>query len=236
MKQIKIASVFVFAAFFSITAAAQGNERDHIRRGNKLYNDSLFVKAEVEYRKALDANPGSTEAMYNLGNALLMQQKAQDAMKQYEAALRIEKNKAKLAKIYHNAGVILQAGKQYSQCIEAYKQSLRNNPNDDETRYNLALAQKMLKDQQQQQQNQNQQNKDKQENKKDEQEQQQKKEQEQQKQKQDSQQQQQQQQQNQMSKENAEQLLNAVMQDEKDVQEKVKKQLQMRGKKYDKDW
>ena len=193
MKQIKIASVFVFAAFFSITAAAQGNERDHIRRGNKLYNDSLFVKAEVEYRKALDANPGSTEAMYNLGNALLMQQKAQDAMKQYEAASRIEKNKAKLAKIYHNAGVILQAGKQYSQCIEAYKQSLRNNPNDDETRYNLALAQKMLKDQQQQQQNQ-------------------------------------------MSKENAEQLLNAVMQDEKDVQEKVKKQLQMRGKKYDKDW
>ena len=238
MKQIKIASVFVFAAFFSITAAAQGNERDHIRRGNKLYNDSLFVKAEVEYRKALDANPGSTEAMYNLGNALLMQQKAQDAMKQYEAASKIEKNKAKLAKIYHNAGVILQAGKQYSQCIEAYKQSLRNNPNDDETRYNLALAQKMLKDQQQQQQNQNQnqQNKDKQENKKDEQEQQQKKEQEQQKQKQDSQQQQQQQQQNQMSKENAEQLLNAVMQDEKDVQEKVKKQLQMRGKKYDKDW
>ena len=234
MKQIKIASVFVFAAFFSITAAAQGNERDHIRRGNKLYNDSLFVKAEVEYRKALDANPGSTEAMYNLGNALLMQQKAQDAMKQYEAALKIEKNKAKLAKIYHNAGVILQAGKQYSQCIEAYKQSLRNNPNDDETRYNLALAKKMLKDQQQQQQNQ--QNKDKQENKKDEQEQQQKKEQEQQKQKQDSQQQQQQQQQNQMSKENAEQLLNAVMQDEKDVQEKVKKQLQMRGKKYDKDW
>ena len=234
MKQIKIASVFVFAAFFSITAAAQGNERDHIRRGNKLYNDSLFVKAEVEYRKALDANPGSTEAMYNLGNALLMQQKAQDAMKQYEAASKIEKNKAKLAKIYHNAGVILQAGKQYSQCIEAYKQSLRNNPNDDETRYNLALAQKMLKDQQQQQQNQ--QNKDKQENKKDEQEQQQKKEQEQQKQKQDSQQQQQQQQQNQMSKENAEQLLNAVMQDEKDVQEKVKKQLQMRGKEYDKDW
>ncbi len=234
MKQIKIASVFVFAAFFSITAAAQGNERDHIRRGNKLYNDSLFVKAEVEYRKALDANPGSTEAMYNLGNALLMQQKAQDAMKQYEAASKIEKNKAKLAKIYHNAGVILQAGKQYSQCIEAYKQSLRNNPNDDETRYNLALAKKMLKDQQQQQQNQ--QNKDKQENKKDEQEQQQKKEQEQQKQKQDSQQQQQQQQQNQMSKENAEQLLNAVMQDEKDVQEKVKKQLQMRGKKYDKDW
>lgn len=234
MKLIKTVSVFALAVFFSTVAAAQGNERDHIRRGNKLYNDSLFVKAEVEYRKALDANPGSTEAMYNLGNTLLMQQKAQDAMKQYEAASKIEKNKAKLAKIFHNAGVILQAGKQYPQCIEAYKQSLRNNPNDDETRYNLALAQKMLKDQQQNQ-NQNQQDQDKQEEKKNEQEQQQQKKQEQQKQKQDSQQQQQQQQ-NQMSKENAEQLLNAVMQDEKDVQEKVKKQLQMRGKKYDKDW
>ena len=156
MKLIKTVSVFALAVFFSTVAAAQGNERDHIRRGNKLYNDSLFVKAEVEYRKALDANPGSTEAMYNLGNTLLMQQKAQDAMKQYEAASKIEKNKAKLAKIFHNAGVILQAGKQYPQCIEAYKQSLRNNPNDDETRYNLALAQKMLKDQQQNQ-NQNQQ-------------------------------------------------------------------------------
>ena len=142
-------------------------------------------------------------------------------MKLYEAASKIEKNKAKLAK-FITMRSNTSSREAYSQCIEAYKQSLRNNPNDDETRYNLALAQKMLKDQQQQQQNQNQQNKDKQENKKDEQEQQQKKEQEQQKQKQDSQQQQQQQQQNQMSKENAEQLLNAVMQDEKDVQEKVK--------------
>ncbi len=226
MKSIKTASIFVLVVSISTTAVAQGNERDYIRYGNKLYNDSLFVKAEVEYRKALDANPGSIEAIYNLGNALLMQQKTQDAMKQYEAASKIEKNKAKLAKIYHNAGVILQAGKQYLQCIEAYKQSLRNNPNDDETRYNLALAQKMLKDQQQNQ-DQSQQDKDNQEDKKNEQEQQQKKNQE---------QQSQQQEQGQMSKENAEQLLNAVMQDEKDVQEKVKKQLQMRGKKYDKDW
>ena len=75
MKQIKIASVFVLLPFFQLQQLHKGSERDHIRRGNKLYNDSLFVKAEVEYRKALDANPGSTEAMYNLGNALLMQQK-----------------------------------------------------------------------------------------------------------------------------------------------------------------
>ena len=223
-----------------VLAMAQGNERDHIRRGNKLYNDSLFVKAEVEYRKALEANPKSAVAMYNLGNSLLMQQKAKEAMEQYEAASKIEKNKTKLAKIYHNAGVILQAGKQYAQCIEAYKNSLRNNPTDHETRYNLALAQKMLKDQQNnqnqdQQKDQNGENDKQDKDKQDKEDQ--NKQQEQNKQKQEQQNQNSQKQdKNQMSKENAEQLLNAVMQDEKNVQDKVKKKLQMRGKKYDKDW
>lgn len=212
---------------------AQKNERSYIRRGNKLYNDSLFVKSEVEYRKALDINPKSTEAMYNLGNALLMQQKAKEAMEQYETASKIEKNKKKLAMIYHNAGVILQSGKQYAECIEAYKQSLRNNPTDDETRYNLALAQKMLKEQQK---NENQ-NKENQNNKKEDQKQNQQKDNQQDKNKEKQQNQEQQNQnKNQISKENAEQLLNAVMQDEKNVQEKVKKKLQMRGKKYEKDW
>lgn len=236
MKSIKLLGLLASVALISLDAHAQGNERDHIRRGNKLYNDSLFVKAEVEYRKALEANPKSTEALYNLGNSLLMQQKAQEAMKQYEAASKVEANKTKLAKIYHNAGVILQSGKQYAQCIEAYKQSLRNNPSDHETRYNLALAQKMLKDQQQNQNKDQQQDKNGQD-KKDEKQQQQDQQQNQDKnQQQNSQNQQQQKDKNQMSKENAEQLLNAVMQDEKDVQDKVKKKLQMRGKKYDKDW
>ena len=172
--------------------------------------------------------------MYNLGNSLLMQQKAKEAMEQYEAASRIEKDKNKLAQIYHNMGVILQSSKQLPQCIEAYKQALRNNPKDDETRYNLALAQKQLKDQQQQNQNQNkdqkqdqkqddkQQNKDQQDQDK--------------KDQQQNNQQQQQQNQNQMSKENAEQLLKAAMQDEKNVQDKVKKAVQVQGRKLEKDW
>lgn len=66
-------------------------------------------------------------------------------MEQFESASKVEKDKDKLAQIYHNMGVILQSSKQYPQCIEAYKESLRNNPKDDETRYNLALAQKLLK-------------------------------------------------------------------------------------------
>ena len=220
--------------FVSVAVYGQKTERDYLRSRNKLYKDSTFVKAEVDYRKALELEPKSTDAMYNLGNSLLMQQKAKEAMEQYEAASRIEKDKNKLAQIYHNMGVILQSSKQLPQCIEAYKQALRNNPKDDETRYNLALAQKQLKDQQQQNQNQDkdqkqdqkqddkQQNKDQQDQDK--------------KDQQQNNQQQQQQNQNQMSKENAEQLLKAAMQDEKNVQDKVKKAVQVQGRKLEKDW
>ncbi len=231
---MKIQNILLTMVLLCCTTVVFGqkSERDYMRSGNKLYNDSLFVKAEVDYRKALELNPKSTDAMYNLGNALLMQNKAKEAMEQFDAVTRIEKDKGKLARAYHNMGVILQSSKQYPQCIEAYKQSLRNNPHDDETRYNLALAQKMLKDQQQQQ-NQDKQQEQKQDQKQDDQKDQNKDQNEDQK---KQPQQNQQQNKNEMSKENAEQLLNAVMQDEKNVQDKVKKQIQVSGKKLEKDW
>ena len=233
-KKFYILSLLLVASAVQVFAQ-QKTDRDYLRSGNKLYNDSLFIKAEVDYRKALEINPKSTDAMFNLANALLMQQKAKEAMEQYESVSKIEKDKNKLAQIYHNMGVMLQSAKQLPQCIEAYKESLRNNPKDDETRYNLALAQKQLKDQQQNQQNQDQQQQ--QQQKQEEEKQDQNKDQQEQDQK-DQQQQNQQQQQNknEMSKENAQQLLNAVMQDEKNVQDKVKKQIQIQGKKLEKDW
>ena len=232
MKKFYILSLLLTASAGQVLAQ-QKTDRDYLRSGNKLYNDSLFIKAEVDYRKALEINPKSTDAMFNLANALLMQQKAQEAMEQYQSVSKIEKDKDKLAQIYHNMGVMLQSAKQLPQCIEAYKESLRNNPKDDETRYNLALAQKQLKDQQQDQQNQDHQQQEQKEDKQD-----QNKDQQEQEQKDQQQQNQQQQQQNknEMSKENAEQLLNAVMQDEKNVQDKVKKQIQIQGKKLEKDW
>lgn len=234
---------YILFAVFLLAAAgvsAQKAERDYIRKGNRLFNDSVFVDAEVNYRKALEANPKSTVSMYNLGNTLSQQQKFQDAMEQYVSASKIEKDKMKLAHIYHNMGVLFQAGKDYAKAVDAYKMSLRNNPADHETRYNLALAQKMLKDQQNQQnQDQNQdQNKDQQK-----QDQKQDQNKDNQNQKQDEKKDQQQppksekKQDNQMSKENAEQLLNSVMQDEKDVQDKVKKQQKViQGGRLEKDW
>lgn len=229
--------LFVVFLLSAVAVSAQKAERDYIRKGNRLFNDSIFVDAEVNYRKALEVNPKSTVSMYNLGNTLSQQQKFQDAMEQYVSASNIEKDKMKLAHIYHNMGVLLQAGKDYAKAVDAYKMSLRNNPTDDETRYNLALAQKMLKDQQQNQQNQDQ----NQDQNKDQQKQDQNKE-KQNDQKQDEKKDQQQppkseKQNNQMSKENAEQLLNSVMQDEKDVQDKVKKQQKvMQGGRLEKDW
>ena len=228
----------LFAVFLLATVgvSAQKAERDYIRKGNRLFNDSVFVDAEVNYRKALEANPKSTVSMYNLGNTLSQQQKFQDAMEQYVSASKIEKDKMKLAHIYHNMGVLFQAGKDYAKAVDAYKMSLRNNPADHETRYNLALAQKMLKDQQNQQnQDQNQdQNKDDQQKQQDNKDQ--NKQNDQNKDKQQQQPPKSEKNDNEMSKENAEQLLNSVMQDEKGVQDKVKKQQTLQGRRLEKDW
>ncbi len=226
----------MFAALLAVAsgASAQKLERDYIRKGNKMFNDSVFTTAEVNYRKALEVNPKSTVSMYNLGNTLWAQQKAQESMEQYAAAVQVEKDKSKLAKIYHNMGVIFQSNKDYAKAVEAYKQSLRNNPSDDETRYNLALAQKLLKDQQQQQ-DQDQDNKDDNQQ----QQQQQQQNQDQNKDKQDQQQQQPKQPEkkdDEMSKENAEQLLKSVMQDEKETQDKMQKQPVIQGGRLEKDW
>ena len=218
--------------FTSMSAFAQKAERDYIRKGNRCFKDSIYIDAEINYRKALDVNPQSTIAMFNLGNTLLWQNKQKEAMEQFVSAAQIEKDKDKKGKIFHNIGVIFHSQKEYAKAIEAYKESLRNNPKDDETRYNLALAQKMLKDQQQNQkeeQNQSQQQQQQQNSDQNQ------KEQENQKQNQQ-QQSKAEEKENQMSRENAEQLLRSVMQDEENTQDKVKKQQIIQGGRLEKDW
>lgn len=211
----------------TLAASAQA-DRQAIRSGNRLYRQKAFAKAEAEYRKAVDENPDNPQAVYNLGCALMMQQKDSAAVVQLEKAGSLEKSKTRKSKVYHNIGVICQNHKMYGDAIRAYEESLRNNPGDDETRYNLALCKKLNKDNNKDKnQNKNKQNKDQNKDKKD---QQQQKDQ----QKQD---QQKQQQQKNMSKENAEQLLNAAMQQEKATQQRVKDAMrQSRPKHYEKNW
>lgn len=231
MIYIKYTGVILSLAV-SMVAYGQKAERSLIHKGNRMYADSLFVDAEVNYRKALSVNPQSVISMYNLGNSLLLQNKPQDAMEQYDSASNLSKDKSSLAQIHHNRGVIYQGQQDYAKAIEAYKHALRNNPHDDETRYNLALAQKLLKDQQQKEQQQ----------KEDQQDQKQDKQKEQEKQQQQPPKQQPKQPESgdnskeQMSKENAEQLLQSVIQDEKNTQEKLKKQPVIQKKQLEKDW
>lgn len=211
--------------FFSMTAMAQ-TDRDFIRRGNRLMRDSVYNKAQVEYQKAIEKDNTNPISHYNLGNALLYQNKAEDAMKEYETAARLEKDKTRLAQIYHNMGVILQAAKQFDKAVACYRNSLRNDPTNNETRYNYALSLFQLKKNQGGQDNQDQQKDDKGKDEKQE-----KQQQQQQQQDKKDEQQQQQPQPEQMSRENAEQMLNAAMQDEKATQEKLQKAQQQRQRK-----
>ena len=205
-----------------LSAMAQ-TDRDYIRRGNRLMRDSTYDKAQVEYQKAIERDNTNPISHFNLGNALLYQNKAEDAMKEYETAARLEKDKGRLAQIYHNMGVVLQAAKQFDKAVACYRNSLRNDPTNDETRYNYALSLYQLKKNQGGQDQQDQQKDDQGKDEKKEQEQQQ-----QQQQDKKDEQQQQPQQQEQMSRENAEQMLNAAMQDEKATQEKIQKAQQKR--------
>ncbi len=228
-----ILSIFLFLPFW-----AQEESRN-VRKGNKFYDKEKYVDAEIEYRKGLEKNRNSFSGMFNLGNSLYRQGKYAESAQQFQQALsQVElTDKKKRSAVYHNLGNSLlklyETGpdsiksKALNGSIESYKQSLRNNPSDDETRTNLAYAQTLLQQMQQQQQNQHQQEQqDKQQEKQQEQ-----------KQEQEPKSSPQQQNPEQMSKENAEQILDAMLQDEKDVQEKVKKQaIQSKHYNVSKDW
>nr|MBP9600281.1 tetratricopeptide repeat protein [Lutibacter sp.] len=122
--------------------------RSDVRAGNALYNQLKFQEAEVEYKKALIKNPTYKKAAYNTGNAAYQQGNTKEAITNYELAATGETDKMAKAETFHNLGNSFMKEKQYAKAVDAYKNSMRNNPKDDETRYNLALAQKLLKDQQ----------------------------------------------------------------------------------------
>ena len=216
------------------TAVQAQTDRQYVRSGNKLFRKGVYDKAELEYQKAQSKNENNSQAVYNMGCAMMQQQKDSAAIVQFEAAGKMETNKIRRAMSYHNIGVILQMHQEYAKAIEAYKEALRNNPADHETRYNLELCKRQLKNQQQnknQQQKQDQnkdQNKDNKDQNKDKNKDQNKDKNQDQNQDQNKQDQdkQEQEQQSQMSKENAERLLDAAVQQEKQTQQRLQKAMQ----------
>ena len=239
----KSALLVMLMLFCGMGSMQAQNDRDFIREGNRAFKARKWSQAETQYRKAISKNNKNPQAIYNLGCALLMQQKDSMAMQQFQNAAQLESNKLRRSKSYHNMGVVFQGHRDYAKAIECYKMALRCNPQDDETRYNLALCKKLLKNQPQQN-NQNKNQKDK--NKKNKQNQN-KDQQDQNKNKNDKdknkdknknkQNQQSQQNQDRMSKENAEQLLNAAIQQEKATKQRLQKAMsQPKRKSYEKNW
>lgn len=241
--------IIVTVAFLLVggTNAVAQTDRNLIRQGNRAFKSQKWAAAETQYRKAIFKNQKNPQAIYNLGCALLAQQKDSLAMVQFGNAAQLESNIFRRSKSYHNMGVVMQNHREYAQAIEYYKMALRCNPQDNETRYNLALCKKLLKNNQQNQnnknnkdknkndknkdkkndknknkggQNKNDQNKDKQNKNQD---------------KNNSDKNKQNQEK--MSRDNAEQLLNAAIQQEKATKRKMQKAMsQPRRKVYDKNW
>ena len=232
----RILSIIVLI-LVTVSPLAGQKEKKYTRQGNKDYSDNNFMDSEILYRRAIDVDPLFNKAVFNLGDALYKQEKYEEAVDRFAELSQKEMNKEGLAGSYYNLGNSLLKSGKIEESIEAYKNALRNNPGNLEAKYNLAYAQDLLNQQQQQQnkdqkqdQNEDQQNdqqKDQQpgsdENKEDQEEQGQPQDKEQDDQQQENQNSNQQEQQPQMSREDAERLLQALAENEKEVQEKVKK-------------
>jgi len=218
-----IALIAISMASFSQTAVKQ------VRKGNKAYEKKNFKEAEIDYRKSLQKDSNYFRGRFNLADALYKQQQYEKAASIFNDLSQREVDKKTKSKVYHNLGnsllqnalssdTISPQSKQekFKQSISAYKNSLRNQPEDKETKYNLEYAKKMLTRLQQQKQQQQKQKQQQQQN---------------------NQQQKQQQQQKQISKQDAEKMLEALKNDEQKTQEKLQKQKVQAVKiKNEKDW
>jgi len=200
-----------------LSVSAQKEVRKNIRKGNKEYNQQKYSEATAFYENAVKGNPSSKEANFNLGNTLYKQKEWDKSVEKYNHFISLEQdNPAEASAGWHNIGNAMLQKKELQKSMEAYKMALRLNPEDEETRYNLAVVQKMIQDQDQQdqgegeqeQQQQDQQNNDQQNQTPQNQQDQEKKA-------------EQSEQPEQMSRDNARQLLQAIEQDEQQTQEKV---------------
>ena len=230
MKKYKLTGLILFT--FSLMLFGQ-SKRGLINSGVDDYKNGKYADAEVNFKKGLEKDPKMYQGYFNLGDAYYKQGRYDEALQSYKNSLSFTDNKYNKAKIYHNIGNSLLKSKKYKESIGAYKESLKLNPDDLETKYNLSYALDQLKqnkNQQNQNQNQNNNNKDKNKDQQQQNQNQQNK-----KNKDQKQNQQQQQQKNQISKAEAQRILDALKNNEKDLQKKLRK---VKGKPVvvEKDW
>jgi Ca-activated chloride channel homolog len=210
--------------------------------GVDQYKEKKYGDAEINFRKGIEKEPGKYKGYFNLGDNYYKQGKYDEAIKSYKSALGKTKSNSEKADAYHNIGNALLKKGEYQESIDAFKNSLKTNPKDKETKYNLSYALNMLKnqqnkdknnkdknqdknkDKQKQDQNKNDQNKNNDKNKNDQN-------------KNDQKQQQPQQQQAppKVKKEEAERMLEALKNNEQDLQKKLRKKAAVKVK-TDKDW
>jgi Ca-activated chloride channel family protein len=229
--------VLIFLLFISLTSFlfAQST-RGLVNKGVDYYNGKKFSDAEVNFKKGSEKSPENFEAKFNLGDAYYKQQRYDEAIKSFQSALANAKTDEEKAKIYHNVGNSLLKSQKIKESIGAYKEALKLNPNDQDTKYNLSYALNMLNNQNQNQNQKNDQNKDQnKDQQKQNQDQQKQDQQKQDQQKKQQQQQNQQQKEQKISKQEAERILQALKDNEKDLQKQLRK---IRGQKVktEKDW
>ncbi|WBL25861.1 tetratricopeptide repeat protein [Zunongwangia sp. HGR-M22] len=167
-------SFFLYLMFFiSSTLVAQQSDdmekmreeaNSYLNEAEKALGDNDFAKAEAAYRKAIAKDPSNTAAKYNMGNLYYNREKSGESQSRFVEANKVSENKEDRHRINHNLGNSFMKQKKYKEAVEAYKNALRNDPTDDETRYNLALAKKKLEEEQEKNQD-NKDNQDDQDNK-----------------------------------------------------------------------
>ena len=142
-------------------------ERSYIREGNKMFNDSNYLAADTFYIKALQIDSNSIEAKYNFSNSQLKQGKNDIAIKGLNEILNQTKDKEIISKTNYNLGNAHANKQEWDKAVDAYKNSLRNNPKDQDARYNYAFAKNKLAKEQNQDKNKKDKNKDKKDQEKD---------------------------------------------------------------------
>ena len=135
---------FIFSLNFCFVLSQTGEVTNHIFDGNEKADEEDYKEAEKSYRKAISLEPEKEVALFNLGNTHFKDKKYDEASQRFFQTQKFASSKKGKHRAFHNMGNVYMQKKEYQKAIEAYKNALRNNPKDEETRYNYALAKELL--------------------------------------------------------------------------------------------